>query len=397
MKRLRHDLDHLASAGLLVAVLATGFTGIIADLWDLNDFWYHTLAGYLMGALAIVHVWLNWGKLVAYARFRLARRQAAPEASAIGAAARPGAAMRAGTPMLAGRASAVAAEPGPSNPFRAIGRTLVSRRGVIALGVGSAAGLVLGRGLRPPPVIAQGSDVGVVYHEWSKPGVIDTLGSVANWGQQPPLYKEYPGAAVITLPEATLPPGMPTEHAIARRRSIRDYSGEPMTIAELGQLLFLATGIAAEEWGAPHRTAPSSGALYPIETYPVIHNVTGVEPGIYHYSIEHHALELVRAGDMRETIVQQGLSQEYLGQCNVVLFLTQILQRMRFKYQDRSYRYGLLEAGHIGQNVYLAATSLGLGACGIGAFMDDEINAMLGVDGVEEATVYMLAAGKKKS
>jgi SagB-type dehydrogenase family enzyme len=104
----------------------------------------------------------------------------------------------------------------------------------------------------------------------------------------------------------------------------------------------------------------------------------------------------VRAGDFRETVVQQGLSQEYLGQCNVVLFLTQILQRMRFKYQDRSYRYGLLEAGHIGENVYLAATSMGLGACGIGAYMDDEINAMLGVDGVEEATVYMLSAGKKK-
>ena len=70
-----------------------------------------------------------------------------------------------------------------------------------------------------------------------------------------------------------------------------------------------------------------------------------------------------------------------------------ILQRMRPKYQDRSYRYGLLEAGHVGENAYLAATSMGLGACGVGAFMDDAINDMLGVDGVEEAAVYMLAAG----
>jgi SagB-type dehydrogenase family enzyme len=91
--------------------------------------------------------------------------------------------------------------------------------------------------------------------------------------------------------------------------------------------------------------------------------------------------------------VEQGLQQEFLGECGAVLFLTQILQRMRPKYQDRSYRYGLLEAGHIGENGYLAATSAGLGACGVGAFMDDAINAMLGVDGIEEAVVYMLAVG----
>ncbi len=92
--------------------------------------------------------------------------------------------------------------------------------------------------------------------------------------------------------------------------------------------------------------------------------------------------------------MEQGIAQEFLGECGIVLFVTMILQRMRPKYQDRSYRYGLLEAGHVGENAYLAATSMGLGACGIGAFMDDAINEMLGVDGVEEAAVYMLAAGK---
>jgi SagB-type dehydrogenase family enzyme len=91
--------------------------------------------------------------------------------------------------------------------------------------------------------------------------------------------------------------------------------------------------------------------------------------------------------------VEQSLHQEFLGQCNAVVFLTMIMQRMRFKYQDRSYRYGLLEAGHIGENLYLAATSLGLGACGVGAFMDDDINAMLGVDGTEEAAIYLVAIG----
>ena len=106
-------------------------------------------------------------------------------------------------------------------------------------------------------------------------------------------------------------------------------------------------------------------------------------------------LIVVRAGDHRASVVEQGLQQEFLGECGAVMFLTQILQRMRPKYQDRSYRYGLVEIGHIGQNVYLAATSMGLGACGIGAFMDDDINAMLGVDGVEEAAaVAMIGTGR---
>ena len=145
--------------------------------------------------------------------------------------------------------------------------------------------------------------------------------------------------------------------------------------------------------GQKHRTAPSSGALYPIELYPVVHNVAGLERGVHHYGIERHELRLVNPGDWRARVVEQGIGQEFLGEANVVVFLTMILQRMRFKYQDRAYRYGLIEAGHIGENLYLAATSMGLGACAVGAFMDDDMNALLGVDGVEEAIVYMLAVG----
>ena len=93
-------------------------------------------------------------------------------------------------------------------------------------------------------------------------------------------------------------------------------------------------------------------------------------------------------------MVQHSLQKAFLGECNVVIFLTMIMQRMRPKYQDRSYRYGLIEAGHLGQNIYLAATSMGLGACAVGAYMDDAINEMLGIDGVEEFSVYMLSVGK---
>jgi SagB-type dehydrogenase family enzyme len=386
MKRLRRDLDFLTSAGLLVAAAVTGITGVVADLWDLNDFWYHTVAGYVMGALAILHVVLNWSSLVAYGRFRLARR---PARHPLGTPPpeRPPAAPAAG---------GVGAD-GASLPALAL-RSAVSRRGLLGLGIGGAAGLLLGRGLRQPPQIPAGSDVGVIYHQWSKPGIIDVLGTVENWGGQPPLYKTYPGAPVTPLPAPDVSGGgLATEQAIVRRRSTRDYANRPLALADLSRVLFLGSGIATDQWGQKHRTAPSSGALYPIELYPVVHNVAGLERGVYHYGFERHELRLVNAGDWRARVVEQGIGQEFLGEANAVVFLTMILQRMRFKYQDRAYRYGLIEAGHIGENLYLAATSMGLGACAVGAFMDDDMNALLGVDGIEEAIVYMLALGKPRT
>ncbi|HET9347344.1 MAG TPA: SagB family peptide dehydrogenase [Candidatus Limnocylindrales bacterium] len=383
MTRLRHDLNFLSSAGLIVSGVATGLTGLVSDLWDLNDFWYHTLSGYVMAGFAILHVVLNWSRLTGYARFRV-NSLLHP---------RPPAERRTPVPRRAPAPAPVEVE--PISPGAMLARATVSRRGLLGLTMGGVAGLMLGRGLRPTPPIAHGSDVGVIYHQWSKPGIIDALGSVANWGQAPELYKAYPNAPVVALPEPRLDGGLPAGQTIATRRSVRTYSPSPMSVDELSRVLFLTAGINADKYGNARRTSPSSGALYPIEVYPVVHNVAGLERGVYHYAYREHALEQVRAADLRAHVVEQGLGQEFLGQCGAVLFLTMILQRMRPKYQDRSYRYGLLEAGHIGENAYLAATSAGLGACGIGAFMDDQINAMLGVDGVEEAVVYMLAVGRR--
>jgi SagB-type dehydrogenase family enzyme len=365
----------------------TAVTGIVADLWDLNDFWYHTVSGYVMGAFGIAHVWLNRERLIGYARFRWRSLRASGPSPA---AARPAAGVTV--------RSEADRNTEPVRPLPWLGRALVSRRGLLGLAIGAVGGAVLGRGLRPAPPIEAGSDVGVIYHQWSKPGLLDALGSVSNWGQPVELYKSYPGAPRVALPAVALDTGldrgMATARAIVTRRSTRAYAPWPMTLEELSRLLFLTSGITAGLHGNARRAAPSSGALYPIELYPVVHRVDGIEPGVYHYAYREHALELVRAGDFRAPVVEQGIAQDFLGECGVVLFVTMILQRMRPKYQDRSYRYGLLEAGHVGENAYLAATSMGLGACGIGAFMDDAINEMLGVDGVEEAAVYMLAAGR---
>ena len=388
MTRLHHDLSFISSVGVLASGLAAAVTGIIADLWDLNDFWYHTVSGYVMGGFAIAHVWLNRDRLVSYARFRWHSvhwsRTLSRDVPEQPVRTHP-------------RNAVVPRKLEPIRPWQWLARMTLSRRGLLGLVVGGLGGWMLGRGLRPLPPIDAGSDVGMIYHQWSKPGLIDAFGTVVNWGQPVELYKAYPGAPVMALPEPDLAGGLATEVAISRRRSVREYGPVPMTRAELSRLLFLTGGINADRWGNARRTAPSSGALYPIEVYAVVHQVEGVQPGVYHYAFREHALEQVRAGDFRAEVVDQAIAQEFLGECGVVLFLTIILQRMRPKYQDRSYRYGLLEAGHLGENAYLAATSMGLGACGVGAFMDDSINSMLGVDGVEEAVVYMLAAGKRRN
>jgi SagB-type dehydrogenase family enzyme len=390
MLRIPHDLDFLVSIGLLAAGLAAAATGLIADVWDLNDFWYHTVSGYVAGAFATAHVILNRARLAGYARYRWRSVVAATRSRLHG------------PPSPSRRASAVhpasqaVLEGSTRSPVR-LGHALLSRRGLLGLGLGGVVGFLLGRGLRQPPAIPAGSDVGVIYHQWSKPGVLDALGTVADWGRPVDLYKPYPGAPTTALPPivsgADLDRGPTTARTIVSRRSVRAYRPRPLSIDELSRLLYLTGGITAGLHGNARRAAPSSGALYPIEIYAVVHRVDGVEPGIYHYGVREHALEQIRVGDFRAQVVEQALAQEFLGECGVVLFLTLILQRMRPRYQDRSYRYGLLEAGHIGENAYLAATSMGLGACGVGAFMDDSINEMLGVDGAEEAAVYMLAAG----
>lgn len=386
-RRIRHDLSYLVSAGLLVVAAVTAISGLVSDLWDLNDFVYHKYAGYGLAIVAVIHVYLHWGQLVGYIRWRLVRHSVRRGPVTVQRQARP-----------AGEGSPT--EPPPA-ARRAFGAAL-SRRGFVGLALGGLAGglasLAFGRGLRlgrdATPALTYGADVGATYHEWSKPGLLSLLGTVANWGRQPDLYKVYAEAEEIPLPPPGDSRGLYTEDAIQQRRSVRDYSGQPMTLEEVSRLLYHTGGITEERWGHGLRSAPSAGALYPIEVYPVVHRVEGLEPGLYHYAVHNHSLELLQAGDLRGEIVRHGLMQEFLGEANLVLVFTAIFQRLRWKYQERTYRYALLEAGHLGQNAYLAATSMGMGACAVGAFLDDDLNALLGVDGEDEAAVYMLSVGK---
>lgn len=182
------------------------------------------------------------------------------------------------------------------------------------------------------------------------------------------------------------------EEAIAKRRSERSFSGKAMSLSEVSHILYYSTGITEERYGL--RAAPSAGATYPIEVYPAVSNVEGLTRGIYHYIIASHELETVRQTDFRQEMARAALGESMIIEANLVLIISAIFQRTRSRYLERAQRYVLLEAGHVAQNTYLAATSLGLGACAIGAFHDDDLNRLLGVDGKEEAVLYLMAVGK---
>jgi len=381
---IRHDLRYFVSSGLLIVFAITAVTGFLSDLWDLNGFVYHKYAGYLLALLALAHVYLQGGHLLSYIRWRLRGHPKQRRSSPI-ATRQP-----VTQPLKTHQVKKV--DQGGSSGIER--RKLLSRRDLISLTLGGLGGLAIGNNLHSEPNLPYGSDVGTIYHEWSKPKVISLLGTVTNWGQNPPLYKEYANVQRIKLPPPKIVQGLSTEKAIEQRRSIRSFSKKAMTLDELSRLLYYTGGINKERWGHKLRSAPSAGALYPIEIYSVTHRVESLQSGLYHYAIKDHALEMMGADDLRGAIVSHGLMQEFLGQANLVLVFTAIFQRLRWKYRERSYRYALLEAGHLGQNVYLAGISMGLGVCAVGAFFDDDLNEMLGIDGRNDAAVYMLAVGK---
>jgi SagB-type dehydrogenase family enzyme len=187
---------------------------------------------------------------------------------------------------------------------------------------------------------------------------------------------------------------MPLWEALRKRRSVRDYSGGPLEMEELSALLFSAQGITAERGGARLRTAPSAGALYPMEVYVFVHEVSGLEPGLYHYDPFEHGLTVMREGDLRGGLHGAGLGQGALREAGAVIALAAVPARTTRKYGERGLRYVYMEAGHIAENILLEAVSLGLGAVPVGAFADERLDGLLGIDGREEISVYLVAVGK---
>jgi SagB-type dehydrogenase family enzyme len=207
-------------------------------------------------------------------------------------------------------------------------------------------------------------------------------------------HKKYVNVPVIHLPEPNRKGGGGLWGILSKRRSRRGYPDSPLSIENLSQLLWASQGMTDTEDRYALRTAPSAGALYPVETYLFARNISGLKPGIYHYAVLRHALELVKDGDFTQKLQSAGMDQMMFSSAAVTFAWSAVFARSRNKYKDRAYRYIYMDCGHIAQNLGLACECLSLGFCPIGAFYDDEINDLVGLDGENESVIYLATAGK---
>ncbi|KPK39349.1 MAG: hypothetical protein AMJ65_11660 [Phycisphaerae bacterium SG8_4] len=237
------------------------------------------------------------------------------------------------------------------------------------------------------------SDIGDRFQQQTKYDPGKMPGHQLNWETKPQLYKEYAEATKIELPSFQPAEEMSLDQTLKQRKSVRDFQDKPISKGQLAYLLWASTGIQRLEGGYEFRTAPSAGALYPIETYLVVNNVKAVEAGIYHYSIRSHQLEQLRRGDFSRQIAAAALGQTMCATASVVFVWSAVFERCKWKYGQRAYRYIYLDAGHIAENLALAAVSLNRGSCEIGALYDEEANAVVGVDGIDESVICMAVVG----
>ncbi|MGD8238273.1 MAG: SagB/ThcOx family dehydrogenase, partial [Armatimonadota bacterium] len=199
---------------------------------------------------------------------------------------------------------------------------------------------------------------------------------------------------VVSLPRAETSGGRGLWRILNGRRSRRRYRDVPLSVREVSQLVWATQGVTGRTSDHEVRTAPSAGALYPCETYLVANRVNGLDPGVYHYLVRDHELELLQRGELSTEIAAACLDQRMAAGAAVVFVWTAVVDRSRWKYGERCIRYVYLDAGHIGAHLSLAAEAMGLGSCMIAALYDDEVNAIVGVDGERETTLYVGAVGK---
>jgi len=217
--------------------------------------------------------------------------------------------------------------------------------------------------------------------------------------KQPPLAKAPMTDCVMDLPKdfSCLSIDNDFLHIINSRESHRVYTGETMTLDELSFLLWCTHGVK-EIRGKSYatlRTIPCGGARHEFECYFAVRNVDGLEPGLYHYLPMHHQIEyLGTVEDLDEWINESLCGQAWAAKANVVFYYSAVFYRAEWRYGISSHRVLLIDAGHITENMYLAATSIGLGGCAIGALDGKRVDEAYGLDGVEEAAFYAMPVGK---
>jgi SagB-type dehydrogenase family enzyme len=208
---------------------------------------------------------------------------------------------------------------------------------------------------------------------------------------------EYPR---ISLPQERAKITMSVEEAITSRTSGRNFSSDPLPLDQLAALLYLGNAVRTAQGAGMEvfyqRNVPNSGNLGSVEIFPIIMNVAGVEPGIYHFDSVRHDLAQLRKGDFRVWLREQILFQLEFSEAAAALILTSAVGRLQSKYGLRGYRFALLDTGHVSDNIYLAGTGLGLQVCATAGFIDDELDAALGLDGLNISSMLVILVGATK-
>jgi SagB-type dehydrogenase family enzyme len=195
----------------------------------------------------------------------------------------------------------------------------------------------------------------------------------------------------IKLPAPVITGTQPLEALLQQRRSVREFPERALSLGQIGQLLWAAQGITH---GAGYRTAPSAGALYPLELYVVVGHVSGLAKGIYHYQPHAHTLIKTGNSDVREALAEAALFQSSVEQAAVVIVFTAVTARTAKKYGERAERYVHIEVGHAAENLFLQAESLGLATVVVGAFHDQEVSRVLHLP-AGQAPLLLMPVGHK--
>ncbi|MBZ5539689.1 MAG: SagB/ThcOx family dehydrogenase [Acidobacteriia bacterium] len=205
-----------------------------------------------------------------------------------------------------------------------------------------------------------------------------------NGGQVPRSKTLVESASEIALPAPARTGRISLEEALARRRSVREFSTTPLTAQELSQLLWAAQGITHPEG---LRTAPSAGALYPLELY------VATAAGFYHYDPQLHRLRKHAEGDLRPALYRAALEQPPVLQAPAVFLIAAVYERTAKKYgKERAVRYVHIEAGHAAENLLLQAVTLNLGAVPVGAFDDAQLQKAASLP-AGQRPLYLIPAG----
>jgi SagB-type dehydrogenase family enzyme len=197
---------------------------------------------------------------------------------------------------------------------------------------------------------------------------------------------------VIKLPGPDYTVNCDLNRALHERRSVREYADGGLSQKELGELLWAAQGITSL---GGYRTAPSAGALYPLEIWVAVGNVEGIETGLYRYDPRDHALKKSKNADVREALAEASLGQMWMAPAPAMIILTAVPSRTKSRYGDRGMRYVYMEVGHVGQNISLAAVALQLGTVVVAAFEDTRVSKVLDLPS-GEVPLYIMPVGRKK-